>query len=143
MRGGIIPCIGRTRLTRKSMASDCCFRVGQKWYVSFFFLLVHHQSLRLSQTHNFAGRQYERTHPVASDMLLVTWKWRYCCRFWALHGLSGASIGALLVALQQWLLGASVLSHVSGWLTLVEVFALGPLGVSCFLSCRVAGYFVA
>ena len=34
-------------------------------------------------------------------------------------------------------------SHVSGWLTLVEVFAVVPLGVSCFLSCWVGGYFVA
>ena len=41
-------------------------------------------------------------------MLLVTCKWRYCCRFWALHGLSGVPIGALLVVLQQWLVVASV-----------------------------------
>ena len=32
---------------------------------------------------------------------------------------------------------------VSGWLTLVEAFAAVPLGVSCFLSCWVGGYFVA
>ena len=34
-------------------------------------------------------------------------------------------------------------SHVSGWLTLVEVFGVVPLGVSCFLSCGVGGPFVA
>ena len=33
-------------------------------------------------------------------------------------------------------------SHVSGWLTLVEVFAAVPLGVSCFQSCSVGGYLV-
>ena len=33
-------------------------------------------------------------------------------------------------------------SHVSGWLTSVEVFAAVPLGVSCLLSCWVGGYFV-
>ena len=30
-----------------------------------------------------------------------------------------------------------------GWLTSIEVFAVVPLGVSCFLSCCVGGYFVA
>ena len=38
-------------------------------------------------------------------------------------------IGALLVVLHR-----VCLSHVSGWLRLVEVFAVAPLGVSCFLS---------
>ena len=41
-------------------------------------------------------------------MLLVTCKWRYCCRFWALRGLSGVPIGVLMVVLQQRLLIASV-----------------------------------
>ena len=37
-------------------------------------------------------------HRVASDMLLVTCTWRFCrCRSWALHGVSGVPIGALLV----------------------------------------------
>ena len=35
------------------------------------------------------------------------------------------------------------LSHASGWLRLIEVFATVPLGASCFLSCRVGGYSVA
>ena len=39
--------------------------------------------------------------------------------------------------------GCVCLSHVSGWLMLVEVFAVIPLGVSCFLSCRVGRHFVA
>ena len=76
--------------------------------VSSCFLKVHHQSLRLSQTHNFANRQEARIHRTASDMLLVTCKWRYCCRFWALQGLNGVPIGTLLVVLQQWLVVASV-----------------------------------
>ena len=63
------------------------------------FLVVHHQSWRLSQTHNFADRQYARIHRAASDMLLVTCKWRYCFRFWA----------------GSWLRVCS--SRASGWLT--------------------------
>ena len=39
-------------------------------------------------------------------------------------------------------LGCVCSSHVSGWLTSVEVFAAVPLGVSCFVSCWVGGYFV-
>ena len=49
--------------------------------------------------------------------------------FLGLRGLSGVPIGALVVVLQQWLLVA----------TSVEVFAVVPLGVSCFLSCWVGG----
>ena len=40
-------------------------------------------------------------------------------------------------------IGCVCLSHVSGWLRLVEVFAAVPLGVACFLSCLVVGYLVA
>ena len=53
------------------------------------FLPVRHQSLRLSQTNNITERQYARIHSAASDTLPVTCKWRYGCRFWALHGVSG------------------------------------------------------
>ena len=100
-------------------------------------LPVHHQSLRLSQPHMFADRQNARINRVASDRLLVKYKWRYCCRFWALHGVGDVPIGALLVVLQQWLLVASVCRTFSGWLRFVVVFAAVPLGVSCFLTCRV------
>ena len=68
--------------------------------------------------------------------LLVTCKWRYCCRFWAFHGVSVVPIGALLAVPAAVAFGCVCLSHVSGWLRLVEVFAVVPLGVSCFLSCR-------
>ena len=44
-----------------------------------------------------------------------------CCRCWAVP------IGALLVVLHR-----VCLSHVSGWLRLVEVFAVVPLGVFPF-----------
>ena len=57
--------------------------------------------------------------------------------------LSGVPIGVLLVVLQRWLLVTSVCRTFSGWLTLVEVFAVVPLGVSCFLSYRVGRYSVA
>ena len=63
--------------------------------------------------------------------------------FLALHGVSGVPLGALLVVLQQLAFGCVCSSHVSGWLTSVEVFAVVPLGVSCFLSCWVGRYFVA
>ena len=58
--------------------------------------------------------------------------------FLALHGVHVVSIVASLVGLPQcvWL-------HVSGWLRLIEMFAAVSLGVSCFLSCRVKGYYVA
>ena len=74
----------------------------------FHVLPVHHQSFRLSQPNKFAHRHFARIHHAASDLLLVTCKWRYCCRFWTLHGVSGVPIGALLSVLQQWLLVASV-----------------------------------
>ena len=70
--------------------------------------LVHCQLLSFSQTHNFADWHHARLHRVVSGMLLVTCKWRDCCRFLALHGLSGVPIGALSVVLQQWLLVASL-----------------------------------
>ena len=36
------------------------------------------------------------------SILLVTCKWRHCCRFWTLHhGVSDVPIGAPLVVLQQ------------------------------------------
>ena len=74
----------------------------------FHVLPVPCQSLRLSQTHNFAHRHCARRHNAASDGIPVTRKWRYFCRFWALCGLSGVPIGALWVVLQQWLVVASV-----------------------------------
>ena len=96
-----------------------------------------------SQPNNFADRQYARIHRAPSEMLLVTCKWRYCCRSWAFHGVSGVPIGALLAVPAAVAFGCVCLSHVSGWLRLVEVFTVVPLGVSCFLSCPVGGYLVA
>ena len=94
-------------------SSNCCYRVRQgaqqwyfrvltqKWYVVvvvffsiFCWFIINHCVCR--------------RHRAVSDMLLVTCKWRYSCRFWALHDLRGVPIGALLIVLQQWLLVASV-----------------------------------
>ena len=76
-------------------------------------------------------------------MLLVTCKWCYCCRCWALHGASGVPIAALLFVSATVAFGLICMSNVPGWLTSVEVFAAVPIGVSCILSCWVGGYFVA
>ena len=94
------------------------------------FLPVRHQSLRLSQPNNITEREYARIHSAASDMP-VTCKWRYG-RFWP----SMVSVGFRVVRSAS---DCVCLSHVSGWLRLIEVFAKVPLGVSCFLSCRVRG----
>ena len=64
--------------------------------------------------------------------------------FPGVHGVSGVPISALLgcsAHTRFWLCVCS--SHVSGWLTSVEVFAAVPLGLSCFLSCWAGRYFVA
>ena len=71
----------------------CCVSVFNE------FFPLHHQSLRLSQPNNCADRQHARIHHAVSDMMLVTRKGRYGCCFWALHGLSGVPIGALLAVL--------------------------------------------
>ena len=80
-----MPRSGMFRFFRSNEVVCCVF------FSFFFFWVVHHQSLRLSHTHNCADRHSARIHRAASDMLLVTWKWRYCCCFWALHGVSGTN----------------------------------------------------
>ena len=112
-----------------------CFSFSNiKWYVVGFgfslLLPVHHESLRLSQPNNITERQYARIHRAASDMLLVTCKWRYGCRFWL-------SVVSVVFRVVRSAFDCVCVSHVSGWLRLIEVFAKVPLGVSCFLSCRV------
>ena len=42
------------------------------------------------------GTKHEHT---VRCQIFVTCKWRYCCRFWSLQGLSGVSIGSLLIVL--------------------------------------------
>ena len=73
--------------------AECCVSVFNE------FFPLHHQSLRLSQPNNCADRQHARIHRAVSDMMLATRKGRYGCCFWALHGLSGVPIGALLAVL--------------------------------------------
>ena len=105
-------------------------------------LVVHHQTLRLSQNTTLQiGTTHECTVAV-SDMLLVTCKWRYCCRFWAVHAWSQrCSDWCALGCSATVAVGCDCSSHVSGWLTLVDVFAGDPPGMSRFLSCRVGGCF--
>ena len=95
---------------------------------------VVHQSLRLSQPPNFADRQNATPCGVSNVAcheqvaLLLSFlgpPWCQWCSDWCALGCSAA------VAF-----GCVRLSHVGGWLRLVEVFAAVPPGVSCFLSCR-------
>ena len=95
---GLVHCLGSQKVLPDPITGDATVPKSglfqfvfciKKWYVVVvfpFFLPVHHQSLRLSKPNVFADRQYARTHPAASGVLFVTCKWRYCCRFWALHG---------------------------------------------------------
>ena len=89
----------------------------------FFFqnlcqAIINHRVCR-SQTILPIGKTHEYTVRRQICCLL-----RYCCRFWALHDVSGVPIGALLVVLQRWLFGCVCVSRVSGRLRLVEVFAV-------------------
>ena len=113
-----VHCLITTRglpVLRPLMASNCCHRGRRgapKWYVSVFLILkrcvvffcqfIVNYCVCRSPT-AFADGQFARIHHAASGMLLVTCKWCHCCRCWALHGVSGVPIGALLVVLQQWL----------------------------------------
>ena len=76
----------------KWLQLECChwgLRSGmfrffdQKVVCCVLFFPILQCSLRLPQPNNFADRQYARIHRAASDLLLVTCNWRYCCRFWA------------------------------------------------------------
>ena len=82
-------------------ASNCCFRErqGTPEVVCFIFL----RKVVCCVFFASSSVTIARFHHAASDVLLVTCEWCYCCRFWALHGVSGVPIGALLVVLQQWL----------------------------------------
>ena len=82
---------------------------------------------------------WNRLFCVASDMLSVTCKWRYCCRSRALHGGSGVPIVVLVFFCSS---GFWLRLFVAR-LRLVEVFAAVPLGAPCFLSGRGEGCFVA
>ena len=108
-------------VVRPWTASNCCYRGRRsapkwnvsvfsikKWYVVVFVftcLPVRHQSLRLSQPNNFADRQYARIHRAATDLLLVTCRWRHRCRFRARAlGCSAAvAFGCVLLVARFWL----------------------------------------
>ena len=108
-----------------------------------FFSPIHQWSLRLSQPDNFCrsairtntpcGVRYVACHvQVASLLSFLGPSRRQWCSDWC-----ALSCSATVT------FGCVCSSHVSGWLTSVEVFAAVPLGVSCFLSCGVGGCFVA
>ena len=102
-----------------STASICCHqgrRGAQKEYVSFskqryvvcffifFFFFSSFDStttLRFSQTHNFADRQFARTHRAASDLLSVTCKWCCCCHSWV------SMVSVVFRLVRSWLLCSS------------------------------------
>ena len=95
---------------------------------SSIIAFVANQTLQIGNTHEYTGRRQICCLSRASGVSVVV------------PGPSVVSVGFRLVRswlfLQQWLLVPSCLSHVSGWLRSVEVFAVVPLGVSCCLSCR-------
>ena len=137
---------------RPLTASNCCYRVRRgapKWYVSVFltnqwYVVVcfcqftsNHCVGQLCRsaisTNTPCGVRYVACHvQVALLLSFVGPPWCQWCSDWCALGCSAT------VAF-----GCVCSSHVSGWLTSVEVFAAVPLGVSCFLSCWVGGYFVA
>ena len=90
-----------------------------------------HTTLQTSNTHEYTVRRQKCCVSRASGVIVVvSGSQRYSD--WCALGCSAAVAS-----------GYDCVSHGSGWLTLVEVFAAFPLGVSRFLSCRVGGYFMA
>ena len=95
-------------LLRPLTASRCsCWRrqSDPKQYVSFFDEKVVCCGLLCQFISDHCICRNPTTLQISNT---VTCKWSYCCRFWALHGLSGVPIGALVVVLQRLLLVASV-----------------------------------
>ena len=113
-----------------------------KWPVVFLFAsssvviaFVATQQLCRSaiRTNTQCGVRYVVCHvQVALLLSFLGPSWCPWCSDWCALGWSATAA-----------FGCDYSSHVSGWLTSGEVFAAVPLGVSCFLSCWVAGYFVA
>ena len=96
----------------------------RKWYVVFFsffcsFILNHcvcrrHTTLQIGDTHEYTVRRQICCLSRASGVIVVP-LWSQWCADWCALGCSAA------VAF-----GCVFLSHISGWLTLVEVFAVVP-----------------
>ena len=85
-------------------------------------------TVQSGNTHEYTVRRQIRCLSRASGAMVVV------------SGPSMVSVGFRVVRSAS---DCVCLSHVSGWLGLIEVFATVPLGASCFLSCRVGGYSVA
>ena len=127
-------------LLRPSTAPNCCYRGRRgapKWYVFFCQFISNHCVCRIPTT-----LQIGNTHECTVR--------RQICRLSRASGVIVVASGPSLVSVvfrfaRSWLFCNSgfwlrvCLSHVSGWLTSVEVFAAVPLGLSCVLSCWVKG----
>ena len=70
---------------------------------------------------------------------------RQICCWSRASGVVPSTVSVVFRLVRSWAVafGCVSLSRVSDWLRLVELFAVVPLGVSCFLSCGVGGYCVA
>ena len=85
------------------------------------------------RTNTPCGVRYVACHvQVAPVLSFLGPPWSQRCSEWCAPGCSAA------VAF-----GCVCLSHISGWLTSVEGFAVVPPRVSCLLSCRLWGQHVA
>ena len=89
-----------------------------------------HTTLRIGNTREDTVRRHTCCLSRASGVMVVV---------------SGPCIDSMVFRLARswWLCSSSFWLRPFVALTLVEVFAAVPLGVSCFLSCRVGRYFVA
>ena len=139
--GWAVGCQGpQRRRIAVTRGAGCMFRFFRSKKVACCVFLQNHCVCRRHD--NLAGRHYARRHRAVSDMLHVTCKWRYFLSFlgppWSQWCSDWCALGGSAIVA----FGCVCSSHVSGWLMSVEVFAVVPLAVSCFLSCWVGGYFV-
>ena len=87
----------------------------------FFCQFISNLCVRRSPTTLQIGNTHE--HCAASDMLLVTCTWCYCCRFLGPPWCQRCSDWCALRSSATVAFGCVCSSHVSGWLTSVEVYA--------------------
>ena len=131
---------GERRCAQKWYVS--CF-LDQKWHVVFVVFVSSSSSIAFVaatprcrsaiRTNTSCGAGSVACHvQVACLLSFLGAPWSQWCPDWCALGCSAA------VAF-----GCVCSSHTSGWLRFFEVFAVVPLGVSCFLSYRVVGHFLA
>ena len=139
-------------LSRPTTASTCCYRKAPRWpevvcfgllikkkmvccvLVFCQFIINHcvcckHTTVQIGNAHEYTVRRRICCLSRASGVVVVvSWPSMVSMGFRLVRALGCSAAVAF---------GCVCLSHVAGWLTSVEVFAVVPLGVSCFLSCRV------